>query len=86
MAAKVNRQSYDRESAIFIDGFDCSAPEKFAILHPSSIVKRHVPSSNNRIKHINDFAEGREPTIEYLAYQELARLDNGGLTVRYLGL
>ncbi|PAV88496.1 hypothetical protein WR25_23121 [Diploscapter pachys] len=63
-----------------------NAPEKFAILHPSSIVKRHVPSSNNRIKHINDFAEGREPTTEYLAYQELARLDNGGLTVRYVTL
>uniref|UniRef100_A0A915DEP9 RNA helicase n=1 Tax=Ditylenchus dipsaci TaxID=166011 RepID=A0A915DEP9_9BILA len=49
-----------------------------ASLHPSSVLKRQVMSANK-----NNGGEGfeHEPVIEYLAYQELAKIDEG-LTLR----
>lgn len=56
-----------------------------ASLHPGSVIKRQIqPNAPKRAdipyRFSNEFAIGNEPVIEYLAYQELAKIDEG-LTV-----
>ncbi|KAI1728932.1 helicase associated domain (HA2) domain-containing protein [Ditylenchus destructor] len=57
-----------------------------ASLHPGSVIKRQIqPNAPKRAdipyRFSNEFAIGNEPVIEYLAYQELAKIDEG-LTLR----
>lgn len=52
-----------------------------ASLHPSSVIKRQILNINKRSELINRYGgEYNDPIIEYLAYQELSKIDEG-LTV-----
>uniref|UniRef100_A0A1I7WTA2 Helicase C-terminal domain-containing protein n=1 Tax=Heterorhabditis bacteriophora TaxID=37862 RepID=A0A1I7WTA2_HETBA len=57
--------------------------ELAATLHPSSIIKRQVLAASKRSDVINQYTprDAEDPTIEYLAFQELAKIDEG-ITLR----
>lgn len=65
----------------------CFSTESSATLHPGCIIKRQVLAPSRRSDMINQFTtkrEDEEPIIEYLAFQELSKIDEG-LTVSLIG-
>ncbi|KAJ1349471.1 hypothetical protein KIN20_005044, partial [Parelaphostrongylus tenuis] len=60
-----------------------TSTEAVATLHPSSVIKRQVLSASKRSEVINQYVteDSEDPTIEYLAFHELAKIDEG-LTLR----
>uniref|UniRef100_A0A915AWY0 Helicase C-terminal domain-containing protein n=1 Tax=Parascaris univalens TaxID=6257 RepID=A0A915AWY0_PARUN len=61
-----------------------TSTESSATLHPGCIIKRQVLAPSRRSDMINQFTtkrEDEEPIIEYLAFQELSKIDEG-LTLR----
>ncbi|VDO23808.1 unnamed protein product [Haemonchus placei] len=62
-----------------------TSTEAAATLHPSSVIKRQVLSASKRSEIINQYVveNSEDPVIEYLAFHELAKIDEG-LTVSLL--
>ncbi|WKX89682.1 hypothetical protein Q1695_008934 [Nippostrongylus brasiliensis] len=60
-----------------------TSTEAAATLHPSSVIKRQVLAASKRSEVINQYVaeDSEDPTIEYLAFHELAKIDEG-LTLR----
>ncbi|KIH45440.1 hypothetical protein ANCDUO_24518 [Ancylostoma duodenale] len=60
-----------------------TSTEAAATLHPSSVIKRQVLAASKRSDVINQYVteDSEDPVIEYLAFHELAKIDEG-LTVR----
>uniref|UniRef100_A0A7I4XVZ3 ATP-dependent RNA helicase DHX36 n=1 Tax=Haemonchus contortus TaxID=6289 RepID=A0A7I4XVZ3_HAECO len=60
-----------------------TSTEAAATLHPSSVIKRQVLSASKRSEIINQYVveNSEDPVIEYLAFHELAKIDEG-LTLR----
>uniref|UniRef100_A0A183GF77 Helicase C-terminal domain-containing protein n=1 Tax=Heligmosomoides polygyrus TaxID=6339 RepID=A0A183GF77_HELPZ len=62
-----------------------TSTEAAATLHPSSVIKRQVLAASKRSEVINQYVaeDSEDPVIEYLAFHELAKIDEG-LTVSSL--
>ncbi|PIO60839.1 hypothetical protein TELCIR_17655 [Teladorsagia circumcincta] len=60
-----------------------TSTEAAATLHPSSVIKRQVLAASKRSEVINQYVaeDSEDPVIEYLAFHELAKIDEG-LTLR----
>ncbi|KAL6729416.1 hypothetical protein Aduo_000470 [Ancylostoma duodenale] len=60
-----------------------TSTEAAATLHPSSVIKRQVLAASKRSDVINQYVteDSEDPVIEYLAFHELAKIDEG-LTLR----
>ncbi|KAK6727500.1 hypothetical protein RB195_005280 [Necator americanus] len=60
-----------------------TSTEAAATLHPSSVIKRQVLAAPKRSEIINQYVseDSEDPIIEYLAFHELAKIDEG-LTLR----
>lgn len=53
-----------------------------ASLHPSSVIKRQIVKIDKRSSVIKKYSNEGDPIFEFLAFQELLRLDSG-LTVYF---
>ena len=62
--------------SIFTHKFKFSAQNN-ASFHPSSVLRRQLLDPSKRSEQVNRFSNNIEPKIEFLAYQELIKLEEG---------
>ncbi|PIO69057.1 hypothetical protein TELCIR_09133 [Teladorsagia circumcincta] len=80
---RVRMISYEGDALNALRDATYNRTEAAATLHPSSVIKRQVLAASKRSEVINQYVaeDSEDPVIEYLAFHELAKIDEG-LTLR----